>query len=81
VFAFLLREPRQRCARFGNAALAVAGTALVAGLDHSRRLAAFPGGSECLTADEPTGVRYIVVNGTPIQVDGEHDPAAAPASW
>ena len=43
-----------------------------------RRIADFPGGSERLTADQPTGVRHVLVNGTPIQVDGVHDGAARP---
>ena len=43
-----------------------------------RRLADFPAGSERLTADQPTGIRHVLVNGTPIQVDGEHDAAARP---
>jgi N-acyl-D-aspartate/D-glutamate deacylase len=43
-----------------------------------RRLADFPAGSERLTADQPTGIRHVLVNGTPIQVDGEHDASARP---
>ena len=30
----------------------------------------FPGGGERLTAEEPTGVRHVLVNGTPIRRDG-----------
>ena len=40
-----------------------------------RRVRDFPADSERLTADAPTGVRHVVVNGQPIQVDGE--PVAA----
>jgi N-acyl-D-aspartate/D-glutamate deacylase len=36
-----------------------------------RRVRDFPAGAERLTADEPTGVRHVVVNGTPVQVDGD----------
>jgi N-acyl-D-amino-acid deacylase len=43
-----------------------------------RRLADFPAGSERLTADQPVGIRHVLVNGTPIQVDGVHDAAARP---
>ena len=30
----------------------------------------FPADGERLTAEEPTGVRHVLVNGTPIRVDG-----------
>lgn len=36
-----------------------------------RRVADFPAGSERLTADAPTGVRHVLVNGVPIRVEGE----------
>jgi len=36
-----------------------------------RRVRDFPADAERLTADKPTGVRHVVVNGTPVQVDGE----------
>jgi N-acyl-D-aspartate/D-glutamate deacylase len=39
-----------------------------------RRVRDFPAGSERLTADAPTGVRHVVVNGTPVQVDGARTP-------
>jgi len=39
----------------------------------TRRTADFPAGAERLTADQPTGIRHILVNGTPTQVDGVHD--------
>ena len=39
-----------------------------------RRVADFPAGSERLTADRPEGVRHVLVNGVPIQVDGVHQP-------
>ena len=35
-----------------------------------RRVRDFPAGAERLTAEEPTGVRYVLVNGTPIFSDG-----------
>ena len=38
-----------------------------------RRIADFPAGSERLTADAPIGIRHVLVNGTPMQVDGVHD--------
>jgi N-acyl-D-amino-acid deacylase len=38
-----------------------------------RRVADFPTGSERLTADAPTGVKHVLVNGTPIRVDGVQD--------
>ena len=40
-----------------------------------RRVRDFPADSERLTADAPTGMRHVVVNGHPIQVDGEPVPA------
>jgi N-acyl-D-aspartate/D-glutamate deacylase len=35
-----------------------------------RRVRDFPADADRLTADEPAGVRHVLVNGTPIQVDG-----------
>jgi N-acyl-D-aspartate/D-glutamate deacylase len=35
-----------------------------------RRVRDFPADGERLTAEEPTGVRHVLVNGTPIRVDG-----------
>jgi N-acyl-D-aspartate/D-glutamate deacylase len=35
-----------------------------------RRVRDFPADAERLTADAPTGVRHVVVNGTPVRVDG-----------
>jgi N-acyl-D-aspartate/D-glutamate deacylase len=43
-----------------------------------RRVADFPAGSERLTADAPTGVRHVLVNGTPIRVDEQQDLDARP---
>jgi N-acyl-D-aspartate/D-glutamate deacylase len=37
-----------------------------------RRVNDFPGGSERLTADQPTGMRHVLVNGVPIVVDAVH---------
>jgi N-acyl-D-amino-acid deacylase len=42
-----------------------------------RRVADFPAGSERLTADAPTGVRHVLVNGTPIRVDEQQVDAAS----
>ena len=36
-----------------------------------RRVRDFPANAERLTADEPAGIRHVLVNGQPIQVDGE----------
>ncbi len=36
-----------------------------------RRVRDFPGGGERLTAEEPEGVRHVLVNGTPIRVDDD----------
>lgn len=42
----------------------------------TRRVRDFPADAERLTAEEPTGVRHVLVNGTPIRVDGAQlDPA------
>jgi N-acyl-D-aspartate/D-glutamate deacylase len=38
-----------------------------------RRVADFPADSKRLTADEPVGVRHVLVNGAPIRVDGVQD--------
>jgi N-acyl-D-amino-acid deacylase len=35
-----------------------------------RRVRDFPGDAERLTADQPDGVRHVLVNGIPVQVDG-----------
>jgi N-acyl-D-amino-acid deacylase len=43
-----------------------------------RRVNDFPTGAERLTADAPTGVRHVLVNGTPIRVDGVQDLDARP---
>jgi N-acyl-D-aspartate/D-glutamate deacylase len=36
-----------------------------------RRVRDFPAGGERLTAEEPSGVRHVLVNGTPIRLGGE----------
>ena len=36
-----------------------------------RRVRDFPADAERLTAEDPTGVRHVLVNGTPIRVDGD----------
>ena len=49
-----------------------------------RRVRDFPADGERLTAEEPTGLRHVLVNGTPIRVDGaqldalEHRPGRHP---
>jgi N-acyl-D-aspartate/D-glutamate deacylase len=49
-----------------------------------RRVRDFPADAERLTAEEPTGVRHVLVNGTPIRLDGsqlvslEHRPGMRP---
>jgi N-acyl-D-aspartate/D-glutamate deacylase len=42
-----------------------------------RRVRDFPADAERLTAEQPTGVRHVLVNGTPIRVDGEQLDSAA----
>jgi N-acyl-D-amino-acid deacylase len=40
----------------------------------TRRVRDFPADGERLTAEEPLGVRHVLVNGTPIRVEGsQHD--------
>jgi N-acyl-D-aspartate/D-glutamate deacylase len=39
------------------------------GTGPTRRVRDFPAGAERLTAEEPTGVRHVLVNGTPIRID------------
>ncbi|GAA4973260.1 amidohydrolase family protein [Yinghuangia aomiensis] len=41
-----------------------------------RRVRDFPADGERLTADQPTGIRHVIVNGTPIQVDGAREDEA-----
>ena len=36
----------------------------------------FPANSERLTADQPVGMQHVVVNGTPVQIDGKRTDAA-----
>jgi N-acyl-D-aspartate/D-glutamate deacylase len=36
-----------------------------------RRVRDFPADAERLTADQPSGIRHVVVNGTPVQIDGQ----------
>jgi N-acyl-D-amino-acid deacylase len=40
-----------------------------------RRVQDFPAGAERLTADQPVGMQHVVVNGTPVQVDGKRTDA------
>jgi cytosine/adenosine deaminase-related metal-dependent hydrolase len=39
------------------------------GTGPTRRVRDFPADAERLTAEEPTGVRHVLVNGTPIRTD------------
>jgi N-acyl-D-aspartate/D-glutamate deacylase len=39
------------------------------GTGPTRRVRDFPADAERLTAEEPTGVRHVLVNGVPIRVD------------
>ncbi len=41
-----------------------------------RRVQDFPADGERLVADATTGMRHVLVNGTPIRVDGTPDPDA-----
>jgi len=41
-----------------------------------RRVRDFPADGERLTADAPVGMTHVLVNGTPIRVDGEQNPDA-----
>jgi N-acyl-D-aspartate/D-glutamate deacylase len=41
------------------------------GTGPTRRVRDFPADAERLTAEEPTGVRHVLVNGVPIRLDGE----------
>jgi N-acyl-D-amino-acid deacylase len=43
----------------------------IVGTGPQRRVRDFPAGGERLTNEEPTGVRHVLVNGTPIRQDGE----------
>ena len=45
----------------------------------TRRVRDFPADAERLTAEEPTGVRHVLVNGTPIRVDGAQLDVLRPA--
>ena len=36
----------------------------------TRRVRDFPADAERLTADAPVGMNHVVVNGTPVQIDG-----------
>jgi hypothetical protein len=42
----------------------------VIGPGPTRRVRDFPADAERLTAEDPTGLRHVLVNGTPIRVDG-----------
>jgi N-acyl-D-amino-acid deacylase len=44
-----------------------------------RRIRDFPADGERLVADQPTGVRHVLVNGTPIREDGAEVPTAREA--
>jgi N-acyl-D-amino-acid deacylase len=44
-----------------------------------RRVRDFPAGAERLTADQPEGMRHLLVNGTPVIIDGLLDDGAVAA--
>jgi len=44
----------------------------------TRRVRDFPADAERLTAEEPEGLRHILVNGVPIRVDGVQELDARP---
>jgi len=44
-----------------------------------RRIRDFPANGERLVADAPVGMRHVIVNGTPIRMDGESVPEATEA--
>jgi N-acyl-D-aspartate/D-glutamate deacylase len=46
----------------------------------TRRVRDFPADAERLTAEEPTGIRHVLVNGTPIRADEVQDPDARPGT-
>jgi N-acyl-D-amino-acid deacylase len=52
------------------------------GTGPTRRVRDFPADAERLTAEEPTGVRHVLVNGTPIRVDEQQldSPALRPGT-
>ena len=43
-----------------------------------RRVRDFPADADRLTADQPEGVRHVLVNGVPIRTDGQARPEARP---
>jgi N-acyl-D-amino-acid deacylase len=45
-----------------------------------RRVRDFPGDAERLTADQPVGMRHVLVNGVPVVVDGVLDATAVAGS-
>jgi N-acyl-D-aspartate/D-glutamate deacylase len=46
----------------------------------TRRVRDFPADAERLTAEEPTGLRHVLVNGTPIRRDGVQQPGGRPGT-
>jgi N-acyl-D-aspartate/D-glutamate deacylase len=62
--------------RVGGAADVVVFDPATVGPGPTRRVRDFPADADRLTAPEPTGVRHVLVNGTPIRVDGTADPAS-----
>jgi hypothetical protein len=54
------------------------------GPGRTQRVRDFPAGAERLTAEEPTGVRHVLVNGIPIRRDGHSQPESferRPGMW
>jgi len=72
IFGFM----RRGYLREGNWADVCVFDAGTVGTGPLRRVRDFPAGGERLTAEEPTGIRHVLVNGTPIRIEGEQlDPA------
>jgi N-acyl-D-aspartate/D-glutamate deacylase len=55
--------------RAGDAADVCVFDPATVGTGPTRRVRDFPADAERLTAEEPTGVRHVLVNGTPIRID------------
>jgi N-acyl-D-amino-acid deacylase len=64
--------------REGNAADVCVFDPGTVGTGPTRRVRDFPADAERLTAEEPTGIRHVLVNGTPIRTDEIQDPDARP---
>jgi N-acyl-D-aspartate/D-glutamate deacylase len=67
IFGFV----RRGCLLEGNWADVCVFDPSTVGTGPLRRVRDFPADAERLTAEQPTGVRHVLVNGNPIRVDGE----------